>query len=105
MMPETWRMLFVVAIYHNWNIRQWDVVTAYLQADLDPKQNMYIEDTNEKGEVKYWLVHKALYGLKQSSHEWTENSEEFLTAQNADSPNALAMKEPTMDIMDYSEVT
>jgi hypothetical protein len=35
----------------------------------------------------------------------TKNSEEYLIAQNADSPNASAMKEPTMDIMDYSEAT
>jgi hypothetical protein len=69
MRPKTWRMLLVVAMYRDWDIRQWDVIAAYLQADLDPKHKVYIEDTNEKGEVKYWLVHKALYGLKQSSHE------------------------------------
>jgi hypothetical protein len=70
MRPETWRMLLVVTMYHDWDIRQWDVVAAYLQADLDPKHKAYIENTNEKGEVKSWLLHKALYGLKQSRHEW-----------------------------------
>jgi hypothetical protein len=70
MRPETWRMFLVVAMYRDWDIRQWDVVAAYLQADLDPKHKVYIEDTNEKGEVEYWLLHQALYGLKQSGHEW-----------------------------------
>jgi hypothetical protein len=76
MRPETWRMLLVVAMYRDWDVRQWDA--AYLQADLDPKHKVYIEDTNEKGEVKYWLVHKALYGLKQSSHEWYRKLREIL---------------------------
>jgi hypothetical protein len=78
MRPETWRMLLVVAMYRDWDIRQWDVIAAYLQADLDPKHKVYIEDTNEKGEVKYWLVYKALYGLKQSSHEWYRKLGEIL---------------------------
>jgi hypothetical protein len=34
----------------EWEIRQWDVVAAYLQADLDPRHKVYIEDTNENGE-------------------------------------------------------
>jgi hypothetical protein len=98
-------MFPVVAMYRDGDMRQWDVITTYFQANLDPKHKVYIEDTNEKGEVKYWLVHKALYGLKQSSHEWYRKFRGILDSQKADSPNTSVMKEPTMGIMDYSEVT
>jgi hypothetical protein len=79
MRPETWRMLLVIALYHEWEIRQWDVVAAYLQADLDPRHKVYIEDTNENGETEYWILHKALYGLKQAGHEWYEKLRKVLT--------------------------
>jgi hypothetical protein len=57
-------MVLVVDIYRDWDIKQWDVVAAYLQAGLDPNQTEYTEDTNEKGNIEYWLLHNALYGLK-----------------------------------------
>jgi len=65
---ETFKILSVIALYKNWDIRQWDVVAAYLQATL--KHKIYVTDINEKGNIEYWLLHKALYGLKQSGHEW-----------------------------------
>ena len=55
-------------LYYRWEICQWDVVAAYLQADL--QHPVYIADTTKAGETKYWKPHKALYGLKQASHEW-----------------------------------
>lgn len=68
MRPETFKLLIIIALYHNWEIRQWDVVAAYLQAAL--KHDIYISDVNEDGETEYWLLHKAVYGLKQAGHEW-----------------------------------
>ena len=68
MRPETFKILLVIALYKNWDIRQWDVVAAYLQATL--KHEIYVTDINEQGNIEYWLLHKALYGLKQSGHEW-----------------------------------
>lgn len=59
MRPETFKILLVIALYHNWDVRQWDVVAAYLQATL--KHDIYISDVNEEGEEEYWLLHKALY--------------------------------------------
>jgi hypothetical protein len=44
MHPETWRMLLMIFLYHGWKIRLWDVVAACLQADLDPRHKVYIED-------------------------------------------------------------
>ena len=70
MRPETFKILLVIALHHRWDVRQWDVAAAYLQAPL--KHDIYISDVNEEGETEYWLLHKALYGLKQSGHEWYE---------------------------------
>ena len=76
MRPETLKILLTIALYKEWDIRQWDVVAAYLQATL--KHDIYVTDINEDGETEYWLLHKALYGLKQSGHEWYKLLSEIL---------------------------
>jgi hypothetical protein len=65
---ETWRIVLAIALAKGWKFRQWDVVAAYLQAELN--HTVYVTDTNENGNTEYWLLHKALYGLKQAAHEW-----------------------------------
>jgi hypothetical protein len=42
---ETWRILFTIVLARGWNVRQWDVVAAYLQAEL--KYMVYITDLDE----------------------------------------------------------
>lgn len=76
MRPKTRKMLLIIALYRGWEIRQWDVVAAYLQANLH--HDIYISDTNEEGEIEYWKLHKALYGLKQAGHEWYKTLERIL---------------------------
>jgi len=34
MRPETLKILLVIALHRGWEIRQWDVIAAYLQAKL-----------------------------------------------------------------------
>ena len=68
MRPETFKMLLIIALYKGWKIRQWDVIAAYLQADLH--HDVYVSDITETGEIEYWKLNKALYGLKQAGHEW-----------------------------------
>jgi hypothetical protein len=53
MRPETWKMHLVIVLYRGWNIRQSDVVAAYLQAELDSQHKIYMVDINEKGETEY----------------------------------------------------
>ena len=60
---ETWRILLTLAVQYNWQVRQWDVVAAYLNAPLT--HEVYVKDGEE-----CWRLHKALYGLKQAGHEW-----------------------------------
>ena len=78
MRPETLKVLLVIALYKNWEIRQWDVIAAYLQATLH--HDVYINDSNEEGEIEYWKLNKALYGLKQAGYEWYKTLERILYA-------------------------
>jgi len=59
MRPETFKMLLVVALFRGWEVRQWDVVAAYLQALLH--HDVYVSDINEDGEIEYWKLNKALF--------------------------------------------
>ena len=74
---ETWRILLVLAVQNNWAIREWDVKAAYLQAPLT--HEVYVQDTNEKGQTEYWRLNKALYGLKQAGHEWYKTMKGIMT--------------------------
>ena len=66
--PETLKMLIVIALYKGWANRQWDVVGAYLQANLH--HDVYVSDINEEEKPEYWKLNKVLHGLKQAGHGW-----------------------------------
>ncbi|MBC8079188.1 MAG: DDE-type integrase/transposase/recombinase, partial [Gorillibacterium sp.] len=74
---ETWRVMFVAMMAKGWRFRQWDVVGAYLQADL--RHNIYVTDIDEHGNIEFWKLHKALYGLKQAGYEWNQLSKKLLS--------------------------
>jgi hypothetical protein len=76
---ETWR-IFTIALARGWKVRQWDVVAAYLQAEL--KHTVYVTDLNENGEIKYWILQKALYGLKRAAYEWGNCLKKILNEEN-----------------------
>lgn len=68
--PTTWRLLFVIGIHEGWVFAQFDVVTAFLNGDLE-------EDIYVKPPPGYPLprgmvlkLKRALYGLKQASRQW-----------------------------------
>ena len=66
---ESWRILLVLVLNTpGWEVLQWDIKAAYLQADL--KHEIYVKDLKEDGTYEFWQLHKALYGLKQAGHEW-----------------------------------
>jgi len=61
MQPETLKILLLIALHRGWEIRQWDVVAAYLQAELH--HDVYISDVNEDG---------------QSGHKWYKTLQKIL---------------------------
>ena len=93
---ETWRILLTLAIQHNWQVRQWDVVAAYLNAPLT--HEVYVKDGEE-----CWRLHKALYGLKQAGHEWYNTLKDIMTKfglqQCIGDPGVFKMKHPDFAII------
>lgn len=74
------RYLFAVASHLNLDIHQMDVVTAFLQGDLNEEiymeQPPYFEQSQHPRKV--CRLNKALYGLKQSSRVWNEKLDNAL---------------------------
>ena len=46
---ETLKILLIIALHREWEMKQWDVVVAYLQAQLH--NDIYISDINEEGQT------------------------------------------------------
>lgn len=73
-------VLFAIAAFHDLNIDQMDVKTAFLYGLID--QLIYVEQPKgtETKEMRGFIcqLHKALYGLKQSPKLWYERLSNFL---------------------------
>ena len=67
--PETYRVIFILALYYKWDILQYDVKNAFVHANIDTE--IYIEQPIgfTKGNTVCKLL-KALYGLKQAPRLW-----------------------------------
>ena len=63
-------MLLVIGTEHNMEMHQFDVVSAYLNADLEEKIYMRQPPGYEDSMRKVLRLQKALYGLKQGSRKW-----------------------------------
>ena len=59
-----------------------DVNNAFLNAELDPSSDIYIETPegfSGLSKEEYLRLHKALYGLKQAPREWNVTINNYLT--------------------------
>ena len=63
---ETIRLLFALAVENDWEIRQIDVKTAYLNGDLDEEIYMEPPKGYDVPEGHVLLLRKAVYGLRQA---------------------------------------
>lgn len=66
------RFLLAMATKYDLNIRQMDVVTAFLHGEL--KETIYMEQPQgfNDGSDRVCKLQRSLYGLKQSSRVWNE---------------------------------
>ncbi|KAE8255524.1 hypothetical protein A4X13_0g3015 [Tilletia indica] len=68
------RIIFALAVHHGWVIHQLDVVTAYLNGDLDEeiymRQPPGFEQKDKDGKELVCRLRLPLYGLKQSGRQW-----------------------------------
>ena len=66
------RVLLTLAVQHDWEIDQVDIIAAYLNAELE--EEVYMEPLHmvlsNNDRWKVCRLHKGLYGLKQSGWMW-----------------------------------
>ena len=74
---QTLRTLLALAAYYDLEVEQFDVVTAFLNADLTDSE-VYMSQPDgyikydDKGVPFVCKLNKALYGLKQAPREWNQ---------------------------------
>ena len=69
---KTLRILLALVQHYDLELKQFDIETAFLNADLKEKVYMEIPDglNMEKNKNKVLLLKKALYGTRQAPREW-----------------------------------
>ena len=75
--PESYRLIFIIALYNNWVFLQYDVKNAFVHANIDTEIYVIQPKGFEKGN-KVCKLNKALYGLKQSPRLWYKYLKEIL---------------------------
>jgi len=61
----TYKVIFIIAVFYNYKLKQINVKTAFLHSNL--KEEIYVIQLNEyeKKKEKIYKLKKALYRLKQ----------------------------------------
>jgi len=74
----TYKVIFAIAAFYDYELEQMDVKTAFLHGDLE--EEIYVVQPNgyEKEKGKVCKLKRALYGLKQSPRLWYEVMHRFL---------------------------
>lgn len=72
------RMLLALAVKYNLDIDQMDVVTAFLQSELNEDIYMDIPEGLNYDKSKVCKLKKSLYGLKQASRCWNQKFDNVL---------------------------
>ena len=74
------RMLLALAAIHDWEIDQMDVVTAFLNPEVDGDVYMVMPGGVEAPAGGPWVckLRKSVYGLKQAPRLWYEHIDNFL---------------------------
>jgi len=77
----TIRTLFALIASEDWECEQMDVVTAFLNGDLDEDIYMHIPEglKTAENEDRVCKLNKALYGLKQAPRQWYAKIHDYLT--------------------------
>ena len=79
---ETLRVFIAIAAFLNLEIRQADVSTAFLNADIKediivrPAEGLELLTGVRSGML--WKLKKTVYGLKQSNKQWVELVRKFM---------------------------
>lgn len=78
---STIRLLMSIALQNDWNIRQLDIPTAFLNGKLENDVYIYTPDGLET-KSQILKLNRALYGLKESPKVWNDTFNEFALENN-----------------------
>ena len=78
------RSILCIVALNDYELRQLDVKTAYLNSPLDEEIYMKAPDGFSSSSSPYWLLHKGLYGLRQAGRQWYLTPSENLLWENLD---------------------
>lgn len=100
---STVRSLLAIVAAEDYECEQMDVVTAFLNGDLDEDIYMKIPEglKDEANEGKVCKLNKALYGLKQAPRQWYAKIHEYLVN---DLKFESSMNDPCLYIRKAAEV-
>ena len=76
---ETVRVLLSCAAVKDWDIKQFDIKTAFLYGPLDEEVFMLQPEGFEDGTKRVCRLRKGLYGLKQAPRQWNGKFHSFLS--------------------------
>ena len=79
----TVRTILAIASHFDWELEQMDVVTAFLNGDLDEDVFMAVPEglSSDLTKSKVCKLRKSLYGLKQSPRQWYAKIHHFLVEE------------------------
>jgi len=75
---DSLRIITSIASQNGFTIKQIDINTAYLNADLTEDIYVKAPESFNKENKPYWKLKKALYGLKQSGKAWNNKLNDIL---------------------------
>jgi hypothetical protein len=94
------RLLVALSVYYGWSLRNLDIITAFLNGDIDSEVYMGIpEGMNLNRKCFVLKLRRSLYGLKQAPRIWWERISRFLF----DSGFHCCEAEPTLFIRQRSK--
>jgi hypothetical protein len=75
----TFRLLVAISVFNGWQLRNLDIITAFLNGDIDTDVFMGIPEGMDIDPRRYVLkLRRSLYGLKQAPRIWWEKMRDFL---------------------------
>ena len=76
-------MILAVTTHLDWELEQMDVVTAFLNGDLDEDVFVSVSEglSSEWTRNKVRKLRKSFYGLKQSPSQWYAKIQQFLVEE------------------------
>ena len=82
MKQDTIRIITTLAVQNNFNIKQIDINSAYLNATLNEEIYMKALEGHPAFNKAFWKLNKALYCLKQAIKEWNDKLNTVLIEMN-----------------------